>query len=538
MPETTFQQREGQRFSCPKCGGGLIYDISSRKMKCDHCGELCPVPEDQAEQSDGGMMEVTEFRCPQCGAAVYSSATAMTSFCSFCGSDVVLTAKLSRTKRPAKIVPFTVTREQCENSYRAYLKPYHLAPEALKTTETISHFRPVYVPFWSYRVQGEGPVNVKGTKSYTKGNKRYDETYQLTWDAKVDRKGILYDASTVFEDETAALLEHTDDKAVPFEGAYLSGFYAQAADVTADAYKDEAAAAAAKDMLDRIAQATDLDNIESYAGAKGAYGVPDARITQELVMLPVWLLAHRQGGRVVYTAVNGSNGRVVCDVPVSNAKIVGIMAVIAVALFVLLQMFLTLRPDRLMGLCALLAMLTQFCFSGARDRLSARQERIYEPDFGGGNRPYVGPAQMLLDEQKRTPFPIKKILSGLLVAAVILFAVLPDSISAMIDRLENVTLNGLINVGVFAALVAMAVRVFRMRSKARLLTWLPSMAVLIATAAGLFCLLAGQVEDLVYYGCAAAVLAATIWELALINRAHNEYASRPVPYFDHQEEQK
>ena len=37
---------------------------------------------------------------------------------------------------------------------------------------------------------------------------------------------------------------------------------------------------------------------------------------------------------------------------------------------------------------------------------------------------------------------------------------------------------------------------------------------------------------MVFYGCAAAMLAAAIWELAVTIRAHNEYASRPVPYFD------
>ena len=35
---------------------------------------------------------------------------------------------------------------------------------------------------------------------------------------------------------------------------------------------------------------------------------------------------------------------------------------------------------------------------------------------------------------------------------------------------------------------------------------------------------------------AAAMLLATIIELVIMNRAHNEYASRPVPFFDGKEE--
>ena len=48
-------------------------------------------------------------------------------------------------------------------------------------------------------------------------------------------------------------------------------------------------------------------------------------------------------------------------------------------------------------------------------------------------------------------------------------------------------------------------------------------------------LVSSQVEDLIYYGCAAAMLVASIIELVMMNRAHNEYASRPVPFFGEKE---
>ena len=34
-----------------------------------------------------------------------------------------------------------------------------------------------------------------------------------------------------------------------------------------------------------------------------------------------------------------------------------------------------------------------------------------------------------------------------------------------------------------------------------------------------------------YFAAAAAMLLAAAWELVTITRAHNEYASRPVPFF-------
>ena len=73
----------GSRFGCPRCGGGLKYDIASGKLACDRCGEQTDLSAvaDRAPQDDG-TMEVTEFHCPQCGAMVYSTDTSVTGFCS------------------------------------------------------------------------------------------------------------------------------------------------------------------------------------------------------------------------------------------------------------------------------------------------------------------------------------------------------------------------------------------------------------------------------------------------------------------------
>ena len=43
----------------------------------------------------------------------------------------------------------------------------------------------------------------------------------------------------------------------------------------------------------------------------------DIPMQKKLVMMPVWMMADRQkSGKVLYTAINGRNGRIVCDTPV------------------------------------------------------------------------------------------------------------------------------------------------------------------------------------------------------------------------------
>ena len=536
-----------RRFGCPSCGGGLRYDIASRKMKCDRCDtltEMEKLPQEPPQET----MEVTEYHCPQCGAAVYSTDTEITSFCSFCGSDVILTGKMGRTKRPTSIVPFRVSREDCEAAYRTHLKKYLLAPGTMKTTETMSHFRPVYVPFWSYQVEAEGPARLTGKKSYTRGNTRYDETYDLTMDAEIRQKGILYDASTVFEDETAAMLRHTMEEAVPFHPAYLSGFYAQGADVPAETYYPEAAASAVRIFMEQVRKDNEMDSVEMKGAVSQNFGLPNARYQEELVMMPVWLLAHRQGERVVYTAINGQNGEVVCDVPVSNGKTAGLAVGLAAVLFLLLQVFLTLRPELLLAFCAIISLLTQYQFSGAQKRLYNRRTRAGEPDFEKQGKAFTGPAQSLLNRKKSgittrrggaselsgrmKGFPFMSVI----ILVIFGFSYLNVDYSSASELMSHIGWKtpAIIIMGV--VLLVMLIHTLRRMGKPESgPPWLRIISCA-ACGAGLISLLAGQVEDLIYYGCAAAVLIASAAELVIINRAHNEYASRPVPFFRGEEE--
>lgn len=534
----------GSRFGCPNCGGGLRYDIESRMMKCDRCGGTTDLHKLDAGQEDDGddTMEVTEFHCPQCGAMVYSTDTSVTGFCSFCGSDVVFSSKLGRTRRPAAIVPFTVTREHCESLYREHLKRYRLKPGFMDSEETVSHFRPVYVPFWSYHVKSEGLAELKGHKSYTKGDYRYDEDYNLSMRAEIDQDHILYDASTAFEDETAAMLQHTAADAVPFHPAYLSGFYAQAADVEADTYQREAAATAVRMFMNQVKAEYAMDRVEMLGDMEDSFGLPNAEYEESLMMMPVWLLAQRQGGRVIYTAVNGSSGQVICDVPVSMGKLGGVILGVAAALFALLYSFLTLKPEMMTGLCAILLLLSQVQFGGAQTVMNLRRTRAYEPDFDhGGN--FMGPAQALLKvrdgrigsrsvDSKKAGETIGKILVFAVIAIVVIATYGGVGVLTKLGSLDSKGGKTLLVVLLFAVLVALIAHVVVKTRQGGSGPMIPRILGCAACAAALFCVSGGVFEDMVYYGCAAAMLLAAIWELAFIIRGHNEYASRPIPFFE------
>ena len=536
----------GSRFGCPRCGGGLRYDIAERKLKCDRCGELTELSafaDREEAPADDGTMEVTEFHCPQCGAMVYSTDTSVTGFCSFCGSDVVFSSRLGRTRRPSAIVPFSVTREDCEARYREHLKHYHLKPASMNSDETISHFRPVYVPFWSYHVKADGYAELKGHKNYTKGNYNYDEDYNLSMNAHIDQEHILYDASTAFEDETAAMLQHTAAEAVPFHPAYLSGLYAQAADVAPETYQREAAATSVRMFMDRVKEKYEMDRVEMIGDSDNAFGLPNATYSEELIMMPVWLLAQRQGQRVIYTAVNGATGQVTCDVPVSFGRLAGVILGWAAAIFAVLYLFLTLKPEMMMLLCTALLVVTQIQFGSAQTVLRLRRTRAWEPDFGGRS-PFTGPAQALLKTKGnkiestsavRTTTGQTGMIALFIAVGAALVAVAVGA--GMLQKFGSVSSSSggrfILTLLMGAALAALVIHAFVKRKEGGPV--IPYILACAACAAGTACVVLGVFEDLAYYACAAAMLLAAIWQLVIIIRAHNEYASRPVPFFEEEE---
>ncbi len=156
----------GVRIPCPDCGGALVYDIGAKAMRCLNCGNRKNVTDLPDPTGDADEMDVAEFRCASCGAELQTRENMTTARCVFCGSDVLLPARMARTKRPEWIVPFKVTREECEKQFLRHLQGAKYAPSDLTGKESVGSFLPVYIPYWDYDIDGEGEKTL--TAVYTR----------------------------------------------------------------------------------------------------------------------------------------------------------------------------------------------------------------------------------------------------------------------------------------------------------------------------------------------------------------------------------
>lgn len=107
-------------FACKNCGGNVIFDISSGQLACTYCHTLFDPYEYEEKTTDAEVekdFEATIFTCPQCGGEILSTDDTAAGFCSFCGASTVLYSRIEKEHRPAYIIPFTKTKEDCKKAY-------------------------------------------------------------------------------------------------------------------------------------------------------------------------------------------------------------------------------------------------------------------------------------------------------------------------------------------------------------------------------------------------------------------------------------
>lgn len=116
-------------YECSQCGAQLRFDIQTQLLHCDHCGaDFNPEtfqPKDAAEESKDAY-GVTVFRCRQCGAELVSTTNSAVGFCIYCGAQNMLESRLETRNRPARIIPFHLTKDDCREVYRKKIRMHFM----------------------------------------------------------------------------------------------------------------------------------------------------------------------------------------------------------------------------------------------------------------------------------------------------------------------------------------------------------------------------------------------------------------------------
>lgn len=375
-------------YGCPSCGGGLRFDIKSQELKCDYCdSQFDPysISKEKDAQTDTEF-GVTVFKCPQCGGEVMTTDESITGFCSFCGASTILDGRMETTRRPKKIITFKKTKEDCKEIYKRMAGRAIFAPKELKDPQYLEKFRGIYIPYWVYDISYKDSVDINATTSERDGDTVITNFYDITFDLDAEYNGVSYDASASFDDHISETIapfpaEHMQE----FTPSFLSGFYADTADVDKEIYRSDAVEAARTGIVNGISEVPelagytygDLNNTEANRTAtETATGEPD------LALFPVWFLSYKtKNNRVAYAVVNAENGEISADLPVDVKKYVIASMALAAPIFLLLNFLFTLTPKVDLIVSIIFSLITIFVYRGEMKEINDRNARYDDRGF-------------------------------------------------------------------------------------------------------------------------------------------------------------
>ena len=339
---------------CPTCGSNLTFNPRVEGLACTSCGRVFDPqtldmkwsmgianPEQEYgiddELSDDDMQRI-EIVCNSCGAQIVADKNISSTFCTFCGSPALITRRLTREFHPDNIIPFEIDKNKAMELFKKHCESIPHLPRDYTSAKTLKKITGIYVPTWlisctvKANVTGIGHADpeydrareegrAKGRALLEKGRQSGGPVILNDMDG-FDVKGTvsfnLNDVTFVGEKQIAnRIMEAAEpydySRMVPFNGAYLQGFYAEKYDQQP------------KDMNDRIVRRFDKYTMQICEMVD--FGFKNFRVlehdptptfkdfTIKYCMLPAWFLHYEYNGRDYQYVINGQTGKVSGEFP-------------------------------------------------------------------------------------------------------------------------------------------------------------------------------------------------------------------------------
>ncbi len=350
-----------QQYKCPCCDGAIEFDTQAQKMKCPYCGTEFEMqtlvdydkvlqdqqPEDMSweAQADnqwqpGETEGMRVYSCNSCGGQIVGDETTAATECPFCGNPVVMMGQFSGDLKPDYVIPFKVDKNAAKAALLNHYKGKKLLPKVFKDQNHINEVKGIYVPFWLFDTDANANIRYKATRvrMWSDSNYNYTKTshYAVLRGGSLGFCRVPVDGSTKMDDALMESIEPFDFRdAVDFQTAYLSGFFADKYDVTA------------QQSIERANQRIRTSTEQAFAATVVGYNtvLPVSSNIQlkngssKYALYPVWLLNTTWNGKKYTFAMNGQTGKMVGDLPMDKGLFwkwfAGLTGAVGVAVFVL-----------------------------------------------------------------------------------------------------------------------------------------------------------------------------------------------------------
>lgn len=315
----------------------MTFDSESGMLSCGSCGRKDNIQNfsDEFITATFEVDEAKQYHCENCGAVIITEAETTATNCSFCEAAVVLGDRLSGDLAPAKVIPFTISKDEAMDAFRKWCKNGRLTPKGFMTADRIKGITGIYVPFWLYDLDSKAKVNAVGTKvrTYTRGDYIYTEKkfYDVYRDIDLSYVKVPVDASEKMDDVLMDKLEPYDYKNLKeFKTPYLAGYIAEKYN-----YTDQELLSRVKTKVQPYIDDYISSTINGYASVN--YKNKQIHTSQKkayYTLLPVWMVYYDFDNKEHIFAMNGQTGKVVGKPPISFRKVAGWFGGIAAITFI------------------------------------------------------------------------------------------------------------------------------------------------------------------------------------------------------------
>jgi len=353
---------------CPSCGGTMDYDPATGGLHCPYCDHTEEIPTATVENNRGGMSEsavelsledaenvencdwgvaTKTVICKSCGAESIYDVQEISAVCPYCGSNQVMEANDEKTMAPGGVVPFKISQTEASNRFISWIKRKFFAPKLAKESARADKFTGMYLPYWTFDAQTEssyfGEFGKDRIVTDKEGNKKTVTDWYKTsgfYSEFIDDELVC--GTTQHDTSMLRGLEPFDtaDNKV-YKPEYVAGFGAERYTVGIKAAWEKAKNAIKSKLhsaiCNKILREHNADHTRNVV-----VNTEYSKMTYKYLLLPVWMSSFKYNDKVYRFMVNGQNGKVSGQSPVSGIKVfLTILVIVAIiALFIYLRRYI------------------------------------------------------------------------------------------------------------------------------------------------------------------------------------------------------
>jgi predicted RNA-binding Zn-ribbon protein involved in translation (DUF1610 family) len=298
---------QADRFTCPKCGGRMVYSPDGASLVCEYCSRQQKMqPGTPGDEKDFVVAMATgkahrkpvstqTFHCEGCGAEFILPPQESSVTCAYCGSEHII--RQSRDlAAPDAILPMAFDRRQATRYLVDWVEKKHIEPVG-----KVQPPRGLYLPVWAFDLMGSLPWN---------GYIRNKQDVPVSGEEPVSLSDICIPASHKLADLLPELFsEYSFPTAPAYDPRYLAGWPAEVYETSlSDAALEARSQAVKKIRTEAISRAGNVIDL-NYSTSGISIG------SFRLVLVPIWLTEIPVEERSLRVVINGLTGSVHSDAP-------------------------------------------------------------------------------------------------------------------------------------------------------------------------------------------------------------------------------